>query len=349
MNKKSIIFSLLLAAAATACSRTNPAPETPQKILAGYTHSSATTPIDPAGYTHIIYSGAYINDSLNGIGITNPDRLRYVTSLKDSIPGLQIILSVGAPAENLSLMSRNDSLRQLTARDFMRVMEEYNLDGIDIDWEWPGRGEKALPLDEEIANYTSFLSDTRKAIGPDKLLTIAIATSCYGTDFEHMTPLLDWYNVMNYDLGKPPYSHNAPLYKSDLVTWTYGDEGVAKMLEAGVPSEKIVYGVAFYGHGTAPYKTCDWRDIELLPGMTAYTDSVACAAYIADSTGTMVYSYDTPYTLSQKCRYILDRNLGGAMVWRMESDDTTSTLSRSLTEALKQREKGGKLKVKSEK
>ena len=53
-------------------------------------------------------------------------------------------------------------------------MNQYNLDGIDIDWEYPGSsaaGIKSRPEDRE--NFTLLLTALRDVLGEDTWLSIA--------------------------------------------------------------------------------------------------------------------------------------------------------------------------------
>lgn len=71
-------------------------------------------------------------------------------------------------------MAANEQYRLSFANDCRRAIEQFQLDGIDIDWEYPtssAAGISSSPDDTQ--NYTLLMRDLRKAIGPDKLLTLA--------------------------------------------------------------------------------------------------------------------------------------------------------------------------------
>ncbi|MCM1066101.1 MAG: glycosyl hydrolase family 18 protein [Muribaculaceae bacterium] len=295
-----------------------------------------TAAIDPSLMTRINYAYMGVNDSLDGVTLMEPHRLRSLVALKEQNPGLEVLAMLGPPAINMSRAFRSDSLRALVVADCIRVMDEYGLDGIDVDWEWPGRGDHALPLEQEVDSYVKFLTELRSAMPEGCLLTMAVASSGYSIDFDRMTPLVDCFNVMNYDLGTPPDSHHTALYPSERSGWMSGHRSVEIFTAAGVPRRKIVYGLAFYGLGCEPYpRFVDFKDFTLKDGCSLEHDSVAHTSYVADSTGRMVLSIDTPESIAGKCRYIREQGLGGAMYWRAGCDDSTHTLARTVAEGLK--------------
>ena len=71
-------------------------------------------------------------------------------------------------------MAADSQKRHSFANDCQRVVKQFNLDGIDIDWEYPtsnAAGISASP--EDTNNYTLLMRDIRKAIGNKQLLTLA--------------------------------------------------------------------------------------------------------------------------------------------------------------------------------
>lgn len=305
------------------------------KIVCGYaTHSSADE-INPQYVNRIIYSYMYIDSTLTNVVLRNPDRLRYVASLREQKPDLQVMASIGGRPGEVSRSLRCDSLRSRVVGILADIVHEYELDGIDVDWEFPGRGDGALTEKEDVANYVRFLWDLRHALGDDKILTIACAGSGYGVDYAAMSEVLDQFNVMCYDMGTPP-SHHSALYKSDKVNWLCVEDAMRNFIGGGVPPEKIVLGMPFYGRGTDVFDDfVEWREMELPEGATIEFDEVARVPWIADSEGKMIFTYDSPESLREKCEYIKSHGLAGGMYWRIEQDDANQTLGRTVYESLR--------------
>ena len=329
------LIPFLAMLATEACSSGQDESPADSPVIAAYVYYNHDRAINAAYVNQIIYSYFSVSDSLTTLIVNNPERLQAICDLKKDYPSLKILGCFGAPAKNLSLAFRSDSLRAMLIDDSQRILKEYDLDGYDIDWEWPGRGEWALSLEEETDNFVKALSDLRAAMGPDKLLTIAVAPRGYGVDFERMTPLVDQYNLMNYDLGYAPTGLSTPLFHSDKVNWLTGDDGVCKFIENDVPASKIIYGLAFYGHGCDAFEDfTEWRDISVAPDMTVMRDTIAGVPYIVDKEGKMILTYDDPESLTLKCRYAREKNLGGVMYWRFETDDDSLSLSRAVHTAM---------------
>ena len=307
-------------------------------VVCGYAAHSVADSINPQYVNRIIYSHMSVDTTLTKVNLKNSDRLRYIADLRSLKPELEVMVSFGGAPGLVSQSLRSDSLRALLVADIVRVVNEFGLNGVDIDWEFPGRGKGALSEKEDVANYVRLLKDLRNVLGKEKILTIACAGSGYGVDFTAMSEVLDHFNIMCYDMGTPPSSHHSALYKSDRVGWICADEAVTKFIDGGVPPSKIILGMPFYGRGSEDMADfTEWRNMTLAPDAVEQYDSIAQVPWISDAEGNMIFTYDNPYSLKIKCDYIKDRNLAGAMYWRIEQDDSDQTLGRTVYESLNSR------------
>ena len=90
---------------------------------------------DPQYMTHINYAFGHVNESFNGVKIDNEERLRQIVDLRKQKPELKVLLSIGGwGSGRFSEMAANDEYRRAFAADCDRVVKEFALDGIDIDW-----------------------------------------------------------------------------------------------------------------------------------------------------------------------------------------------------------------------
>ncbi len=340
---------LILAAAAlclAACTAQGPTQEElgtkhgdpAEKILLAYVFRMQELP-DATYLTHINYAFGHVNDTFNGVRLDNPDELHRLVSIKRQYPHVKILLSIGGwGSGNFSEMCAEDGLRSAFAKDCKRVVDEFKLDGIDIDWEYPGEDVAKISASEnDIANYTLLMRDIRAAIGPDKLLTHATAGSGKFYDFPALDQYIDWTNVMSYDLGHAPY-HNAPLYPSELLEpgSMSVSECVQAHLEKGVPPEKLVVGLPFYGRGAEGFpRGVDVTKAHLLPGYTYHWHSVSQVAYLTDdATGEMVFGFDEEKSLRIKAEYTLENGFKGCMYWAYNGDNAAGDLRRTVYQAL---------------
>ena len=188
-------------------------------VVVAYVTSWSKTMPDPTVMTHINYAFGHVSDSFDGVRIDNEARLKQIVSLKKKNPNLKVLLSIGGwGSGRFSEMAASESYRTAFANDCQKAVRKYNLDGIDIDWEYPtqsGAGISSSP--DDTRNFTLLMRDLRKALG-DKLLTCATIASAEHINFHSCIEYLDMVNVMSYDMGNPPFHHSA-LYPSEITRW----------------------------------------------------------------------------------------------------------------------------------
>lgn len=300
------------------------------------------TPEMPDGryVTQINYAFGNVNETFDGVVVQHPERLRQVCAVRqspDAHPGLKVLLSIGGwTAGGFSEMASDSLRRQRFAADCRRVVDEFDLDGIDMDWEYPTSSEAGISSSpDDTRNYTLLMRDIRAAIGPGKMLTQATICTALYIDFAAVDPYVDFTNIMAYDMGRPPY-HNTPLYSSPLVKNVTADSAVRAHLAAGIPPEKMLLGLAFYGHGVKGHpstedltKVCEWQ------GYTYHWDEEAMVPYMTDDRdGSFAYGYEDLRSLTIKCQYIIEKGLCGAMYWSYDGDNASGDLRRTVYEVL---------------
>lgn len=300
-------------------------------VVVAYVTSWSRVMPDPFTMTHINYAFGHVNNTFDGVRIDNPRRLKLIAELKEVNPDLKVMLSVGGwGSGRFSEMAADDQRRMSFAQDCLRVVEEFGLDGIDIDWEYPTSSQANIsssPADRENFNY--LMRDLRTVLGEERLLTLASSAYAEYIDFFACEQYLDFVNIMTYDMANAPY-HHAALYASENTEGCC--EGAVKAhVEAGVPIEKLVLGMPFYGRGgTTMPRFVDYKEIKAENGMVEMWDDVAKAPYLADSEGNLVLGYDTPKSMKIKCDYIKEQGMLGAMYWDYAGDNEAGDLRNTL-------------------
>ena len=325
--------------------------------------------------THINYAFARVSKE-GEIVLTNPEapaRLTQLQSLKAKNPSLKIILSVGGwGADNFSDAALTVTSRESFAKSAVSLIKRYSLDGIDLDWEYPGQPGPGIKYRREdkdnfthllkaVREHLDALSDERKLSGKDRYtLTIASAAGDYFkyTEMDKLHVYLDWVNIMAYDFytsGARTTGHHTGLYRSLSAgeSIEYSESSVLQHLNAGIPSKKLVLGVAFYGRSfsgvkrenSGLYKTYEHYDGEHSyselasdfidkQGFKRLWDDAAKAPYLWNKESATFITYDDPESLKAKTRFIKSHRLGGIMYWE-QSHDPGELLLSTLFESLR--------------
>lgn len=307
------------------------------KVVVAYATSWSEVMPDPQYMTHINYAFGHVNESFNGVKIDNEERLRQIVDLRKQKPELKVLLSIGGwGSGRFSEMAANDEYRRAFVADCARVVKEFALDGIDIDWEYPTSSMANISSSpDDTENFTLLMQDIRAAIGNEKELTLATVASARYIDFKAILPSVDFVNIMAYDMASAPKHHSA-LYPSGHSGDITSDGAVTAHLKAGVPPSKLVMGMPFYGRGGDGYPS--FQDYNKVGNTdTQYTekwDEVAQVPYLADKNDTLVFGFENPRSLAIKCQYILDKDLLGGMYWDYSGDNEQGDLRRTVAENL---------------
>lgn len=314
--------------------------------------------------TRINYAFATIQQGRMVNGFSNDDQnLATLVSLKKRNPDLTIFISVGGWewSGGFSDMALSRQSRAQFIESAMDYLKRHNLDGLDIDWEYPGQpGSTDHFRTEDKQNFTlllkelrnRFTHEQRKLHHPLYLSIAAGASSSYlaHTEMEQVQRYVDTINLMAYDyyLSGEHTGHHAPLFTNpDDPKKVSADRSVTEFEAAGVPAAKLVLGVPFYGHpwGAVPdvnhglfqpgervapgYVTYETITTTLLGrGYERYWDQRSSSPYLYDAEKKSFISYEDPQSLTLKARYILDHQLGGVMFWDYAADPSGSLLDR---------------------
>lgn len=308
-----------------------------QKRVVGYVTSWSEVVPDPESMTTINYAFGHVSESFDSVRIDNAPRLRQMADLKKSNPELEVLLSIGGwGSGRFSEMAADSVCRRSFARVCRGMVDEYGLDGIDIDWEYPGSGVAGISCSRnDKSNYSLLMRDLREALGDDKLLTLASPATVGFYEFRDILPYVDFINVMAYDLNRPPY-HHAALYRSRLSGDMTADEGIRAHISGGVPPGKLILGVPFYGHGDKKMFNdfVDFTDVKPGKKMREEYDKIACAPYIVDKDGRMVLTFENERSIARKCRYVNEKGLGGIMFWEYAGDSDDHRLLKAISTSL---------------
>ena len=313
--------------------------------------------------TRINYAFANLKDGRIANGYANDDRnLATLVALKQQNPSLTVLVSAGGWlwSSGFSDIALSRESRAVFIASVAEFVERHQLDGLDIDWEYPGLpGSTNNYRPEDKQNYTLLLEELRqrfnqleKTLRRRLYLTVAAGASAEFLDHTEMSKVqkvLDTVNLMAYDYyqgsSDPITGHHAPLFVNPTDPKKISaDMSVREFEQAGVPAGKIVLGVPFYGHAwsevpgdnyglfqpgkppAAGSMADDGPQAMMKNGFIRYWDPIASAPYLYNPEKKAFFSYDDPQSLAAKCKYVLEHKLRGVMFWDYEADSTGALL-----------------------
>ena len=351
-------------------------PAAAEHVVAAYVFPQARvlTPgeIDARKLTRINYAFANIADGRIVEGVaTDAANFAALNALKKDNPHLTVLVSVGGWlwSGGFSDVALTPASRAIFIDSVEAFVTRYTLDGLDVDWEFPGqRGAGHTFRTEDKQNYTLLLKElrgrfdtmTRRLHRPLYLTTAVGGTTDYleHTEMGEVARYVDTVNVMAYDYYEPDgegsTGNHAPLFTDPAdPRGISADRSVREYEKAGVPADKIVLGVPFYGHvwGQAPATNHGlFQPGKPIPGSYSnyaaiattmlgqgydrYWDAAASAPYLYNAEKQIFVSYEDPQSLALKCKYVNEHHLKGVMFWDY-AGDPSGTLLGAIDEGLK--------------
>jgi len=290
--------------------------------------------------TRMNYAFANIKDGRIVNGFANDDQnLASLVALKQENPTLTVLISVGGWlwSGGFSDMSRTRQSRAIFISSVADFVGRHQLDGLDIDWEYPGMpGAENHFRAEDKHNYTLLMKELRLRFNKlegelHRPLYVTVATGATSdflahTEMNKVAKYVDAVNLMAYDYYEPDSDaitgHHAPLYTNPADPKKISDDNSVQEYErAGVPAAKIVLGVPFYGHvwgqvpalnhglfqpgKEIPHGYAGYGDgplAMLKNGFIRYWDPIAAAPYLYNTEKQIFVSYDDPESLALKCK-----------------------------------------------
>ncbi len=203
---------------------------------------------------------AFIMPKADGtVSFQNASYIEEVKKLKAN--DVRVLASIhGVSSETcqaFKTITADANLRKTFINNLMDLVEKYNLDGLDIDWETVDSTLKpvASQLNLFVQELRAEMNLRQAERGTPYLITIAIPASTWGTatdrfDMPTLNEYLDYVNIMSYDLHKTDTTtHVSPLYSSSNDGgWGFGCAwAVDRFVTLGIDKNKLIIGCAGYG------------------------------------------------------------------------------------------------------
>nr|QLG00092.1 chitinase 4 [Sogatella furcifera] len=313
--------------------------------------------------THVVYSFLGVDENTWKIKFLDPNidvdkkGFERFTGLKSKNPGLKTLIAVGGGAEGpkkYSQLASSKERRDTFIRSLVDFIRQYGFSGCDMDWEYPGAGDKE--------NFVALMREMRAAFQPEWEITMAVTVNPQhvrdGYNVAELCQLTNAVHVMTYDMRGNWAGFadvHSPLYPRPRDPPEYAkfnvQDGMALWQSQGCPADKLVVGVPCYGQtftltpgnndynpgtaaikyqGGAPGPYSNWpgqkfyyeicTDIQKNGWTEAWADVAFCPyAYKGDQW----VGFDNPRSMQMKMNFIKEKGYGGAMLWAIDQDDFT--------------------------
>lgn len=365
------IFYLFVALAVSHLWPQNASASWPQPIIAYYpgyagTKNVSTIPWGLINQINVAFAGIDPNgtcgwfDPNGNVSSNANETIAAINGLKagrslSTNPAVKIVLSVGGQyASGFSKATTNNPAQ--LAQSCVNLMNQYALDGIDYDWEYPGSfnghcPEAMAPCDSpsDLTNFTSLLSATKSLLG-GKILSAALyvtTTRYYGTyDFVGLQNNLTQANIMAYDMAFPADTSPANLTGFNA-NFTTAKNSLSYFVSQGLSARKLILGLPFYSYrwsgvpapgslGSSGISN-DSTQYSYSQVMQTWGTDPNCSIS-NDPNGSYFYckgtgshaqdwvSLDPPSLMRAKGAYIAANGYGGLMFWLIGQDDAKNSL-----------------------
>ncbi|KAG8035639.1 hypothetical protein G9C98_001067 [Cotesia typhae] len=318
--------------------------------------------IDPNICTHIIVGFASVVNSTLSLG-SNTQIYNEISSLKKLQPKLKVMISASGINEvilGFPEMVKTHANRKKFIRSVLNITRAFDLDGLDVDWEFPawlGNNERQKIW------FVQLLQELRKEFdrsGRSLILSAAVAAPPAIIDDSYFVPniaeYVDFVNLMAYDFHYyvwylPVTGLNAPLYprSSEIgyIATLNVNYSAHYWVSKGMPREKIVVGVPTYGHSyqldnvdnhgiMAPAKGFGRLGLDgfvFYPMVCWLLQVGGQRVYDQESRAPYVYKYDEwisyedSDSVAAKAEWIKANDFKGAMIFSLNTDDWSGSCS----------------------
>ncbi|KAH6696866.1 putative class V chitinase [Plectosphaerella plurivora] len=333
--------------------------------------------IPRGAYTHLFFAFATIDPvtlEIQPAAREDIEMYKRLNALKMADPNLRTFIAVGGWAfsdpgptrTTFSDMARSTASIDKFARSVIRFLQQYDFDGIDIDWEYPvaddrgGRGE-------DYENIVTFARRMKNALKTTKRngFTITIPASYWYLqhfDIKGLEPHVDWFNIMSYDL------HGTWDMENQWTgPWLNAHTNLTELKDSmdlywrnGISSDKIVFGTGFYGRAfTVADPSCITPGCRYISGAPRQPCSREVSVMLnneimdviretgskpvlheKEAVKTLTWgnnwvAYDDEETLAMRADFARSQCLGGIMVWAVSHDTRDGRFSRAIMNAAK--------------
>ena len=306
-------------------------------VIAGYNYFSTVPDDTTLKEVDILYC-PFATAGTNG-HVTNMVSFgNYVKKYVDKAHSYGDYVIICVSTSELATVAASDNLIDIFVEDIITCINDYDIDGVDIDWETPTVATKT--------NFTKLMKKLYTRVKENNNSHIVTAATAGGPwqyprfDLENSIKYIDFINLMTYDLQTNSNStHHNGLYRSSkgyTLTQCTIDQSIPLYNAVNVPNSKILVGIPFYGRkfintegigkasaagGSINQENIYNQYLKNTPaGVTLGFDDECKVPYIYDSNNKLFISYDDERSIAYKADYIKEKGLAGMMYWQNAQD-----------------------------
>ncbi|MBW0480768.1 hypothetical protein O181_020483 [Austropuccinia psidii MF-1] len=289
-------------------------------------------------------------DSWNDQGNNLYGCFNQFRQIKQTHRHLKLLLSIGGWTYSANFAPATDSpaKRQKFADSAISILENYGLDGLDIDWEYPNSDDEAERFVDILRRTRAGLTQLKEKKKDVTPYLLTIAAPCGPSHYKQlhlksMAQYLSFINLMAYDYSgswDTITGHQANLLLPENRSINQGNVSTVAALNyyisQSVPASKLVMGMPLYGRSFLntkgighPYNgvgkgswesgVYDYKDISKA-NVQWVDDKNAVGAYTYNPSTQELITFDDSETVRQKVQYIRQKGLGGVMWWESSGD-----------------------------
>lgn len=335
-----------------------------EKVLLGYAYG-VPADINYKLYTHLCH--AFVVAEKNGDLIPNKDVPNREFASEAHKAGVKVLLSLGGWGwdENFAEMSLDQAAEDNYVQNVMKLVEEFDYDGIDLDWEYPDTNIEIVGFERLSRKFRKKLDELAIRKQRKMLLTMAASAdpkTLGWLDNEFLLEVMDWINVMTYDYygsWSTHAGHHSPLFSSSRMPPNgklSSEASIKYMLGRKFPADRIALGIPLYGRAFAvaeqyaeisnspkpKRESWNFKDIaELLKNADwkrSWDDETKSPWLIAND-GSEIVGYDDAESVAIKTKWAFDRGLRGVFFWQVDADrmpDGTNPLQETSSKIMLQ-------------
>jgi hypothetical protein len=232
-------------------------------------------------------------DDVSNYGKDEQSWVTILDNVRSQLASREIKLRLGISSGDWKGMCSMDASRTAFANNVKKILEKYQFNGVDLDFEWPLN-------QEEYNNYSATIIKVKSIIGNNYTYSVSLHPLYYRIS-QMAIDAVDYISMQSYGPRPERFSYETFTNEAEMA------------VNYGFPRKKLIMGVPFYGAAANMEGTVAYRDFVNAGLITS--EDIDQVAYNGK-----VYTFNGQTTIRKKTRYVREQNLAGMMAWDLATD-----------------------------